>query len=226
MNNLIPLDFENQNIRIVDYNNESWWLLTDVCKALNIRNVTQAANRLDNDERSMLNIGRQGEAIIINEAGLNITIIRSNQAMKQGTMAYRFRRWITHEVLPSIRKYGSYPAPQAISYVDEPISNHEQTTLPQRFKQERLRWEAAENLSLANIPSMSKNIITAIESGMGGMTKGKRMQYMLYAGVDVLYIMTGRRTLTTAERAVRDAMRGGDDDVRAMLYARALQITN
>jgi len=227
MNNLIPLDFENHKIRMFDIDGSLWWVLTDICRALGISNVTQAARRLDEDERSMLNIDRQGKTIIVNEAGLNITIIRSNQAMQKGTFAYKFRRWITHEVLPSIRKYGCYPAPQASEFIDDPVYNGETTTLGQRFKQERLRWEAEvnrnsdRNYKLADIPSMSKSIITAIEHDMGGINKGKRIQMLAIADIDITYILNGRRTLTPSERIVRDAMRQGDD-IKQIIYARAM----
>ena len=94
-------------IRTVTKDNEPWFVATDICKALDIKNVTQAIQRLDNDERSMFNIGRQGDTNCVNEYGLYNLVLASR---KQG--AKEFKRWITHEVIPSIRKSGGYIAGQ------------------------------------------------------------------------------------------------------------------
>lgn len=90
-------------IRTVIINNEIWFVLTDICKILGIKNITQMANRLDADERSMFNIGRQGKANIINESGLYKVLFRSDKPE-----AKEFANWITKEVIPSIRKTGKY----------------------------------------------------------------------------------------------------------------------
>lgn len=98
-------DFEGHEIPTL-INNETgdpWWIAKDVCRALEIKNTTQAVDSLDEDERSMYYIGRQGEVNIINEPGLYSLILRSRKSE-----AKRFKRWVTHEVLPSIRKHGGY----------------------------------------------------------------------------------------------------------------------
>lgn len=94
-------------IRTVTKDNEPWFVASDICKALELSNPTMAAQRLDEDERSKFNLGRQGEAVIVNEFGLYNLVLASR---KQG--AKDFKRWITHEVLPSIRKSGGYIAGQ------------------------------------------------------------------------------------------------------------------
>lgn len=99
--------FKEQDVRVVEVNGEPWWVAKDVCDVLDIQNVTQAIERLDEDERSMFFIGRQGEANIISESGLYTLILRSNKAE-----ARPFRRWVTHEVLPSLRRNGFYAAGQ------------------------------------------------------------------------------------------------------------------
>lgn len=66
----------------------------DVCEALDLRNPTMATQRLDNDERSKFNLGRQGEVIIVNESGLYSLILQSRKPE-----AKAFKHWITHEVL-------------------------------------------------------------------------------------------------------------------------------
>lgn len=93
-------------VRTVVLNNEPMFCLADVCKALDIKNATDVAKRLDDDERTRLNLGRQGETNFVTESGLYAVILRSDKPN-----AKKFRKWITGEVLPSIRKTGSYGKP-------------------------------------------------------------------------------------------------------------------
>ncbi len=107
MSNIIPFDFNSHPLRVInDDNGEPWFVLADVCKALEISNTTHVSNRLDEDERSTFNVGRQGNATIINESGLYSVVLRSDKPA-----AKSFKKWITSEVLPSIRKKGSYQSP-------------------------------------------------------------------------------------------------------------------
>lgn len=105
---VIPFDFEKHPVRAIAINGEPWFVASDICKALDIANTTQALQALDCDERSMFNIGRQGQANIVNESGLFTLILRSRDATKPGTPQHRFRKWVTAEVLPAIRKHGRY----------------------------------------------------------------------------------------------------------------------
>jgi prophage antirepressor-like protein len=108
MNNLqIFKSEEFGEIRVVEKEGQPWFVASDICKVLDVQNVTQALYRLDDDERSMFNIGRQGEANIVNEYGLYNLILASRKPE-----AKKFKRWVTHEVLPSIRKNGGYIANQ------------------------------------------------------------------------------------------------------------------
>ena len=101
-------------VRAFEKDGLTWFIAADVCKALEIQNPTQALEKLDDDERSMFNIGRSeihgggGNVNIINESGLYILILRSRKAMEQGSTAWKFRKWVTSEVLPTIRKTGGY----------------------------------------------------------------------------------------------------------------------
>lgn len=90
-------------IRVVTTDGESWFVAKDVCDALGLSNVSVALHRLDDDERSKFNLGRQGETNVINEAGLYSLVMASKKPE-----AKAFKRWVTHEVLPSIRKSGGY----------------------------------------------------------------------------------------------------------------------
>lgn len=101
-------------VRAFEKGGLTWFVAADVCKALEIQNPTQALEKLYDDERSMFNIGRSeihgggGNVNIINESGLYILILRSRKAMEQGSTAWKFRKWVTSEVLPAIRKTGGY----------------------------------------------------------------------------------------------------------------------
>ena len=91
------------SVRTILVDNEVWVCAKDVCDILEIKNVTQAVQRLYEDERSMFNIGRQGNTNFINESGLYALIVRSDKKE-----AKPFRKWITSEVIPAIRKTGMY----------------------------------------------------------------------------------------------------------------------
>lgn len=106
-NQIVPLFFGDMPARIIiDGNNEPWWVVKDVCDILEHTNPTMAINMLDDDERTKKSLGRQGETWLISESGLYTLIIRSNKPQ-----AKPFRRWVTHEVLPTIRKTGGYMMP-------------------------------------------------------------------------------------------------------------------
>lgn len=84
---------------------EPWFVAKDVCDILGVKNTTQSMQQLEDFERAMFNIGRQGEANIISESGFYALVLRSRKPI-----AKPFRIWVTSEVLPSIRKTGSYTA--------------------------------------------------------------------------------------------------------------------
>lgn len=106
--NVIPFDFRGHSVRAVTIQGEPWFVASDVCRVLDVTNTTQALQSLDDDERSMFSIGRQGRANIINESGLYTLILRSRDAVNKGSKAHTFRKWVTAEVLPSIREHGRY----------------------------------------------------------------------------------------------------------------------
>ncbi|ELF9189636.1 Bro-N domain-containing protein [Citrobacter freundii] len=95
-------------IRAVMLDGAPWFVASDVIKALQLTNATMSMKALDDDERSKLNLGRQGTANIISESGLYTLILRCRDAVTPGTIPYRFRKWVTGEVLPQIRRTGRY----------------------------------------------------------------------------------------------------------------------
>ena len=105
MNNGIQV-FENNDfgqIRVIERDGEPWFVAADVCNVLDLSNPTIAVSRLDEDERAKFNLGRQGDATIVNEPGLYALVLGSRKPE-----AKAFKRWITHEVIPAIRKTGAY----------------------------------------------------------------------------------------------------------------------
>ena len=113
--------FENDQfgqVRTINRNGEPWFVAKDVCLALEISNPSDALKRLDEDERARLNLGRQGETNIVNEPGLYSLVLGSRKPE-----AKAFKRWITHEVIPSIRKNGGYIAGQETMTDDELLAN-------------------------------------------------------------------------------------------------------
>lgn len=120
MNDLQIFDnAEFGQIRTVTKDNEPWFVASDICKVLDLSNPTMAMERLDEDEKSKLNLGLSGGATnCVNEFGLYNLVLASR---KQG--AKDFKRWITHEVIPSIRKNGGYIANQENLTPEQIVAN-------------------------------------------------------------------------------------------------------
>jgi len=132
------LDYNGKVVRTVEQNGEIWWVLRDVCVILGLSNPTSVSNRLDDDEKrraefdpkSGLGLSHNGYTTIINESGLYSVLLRSDKPE-----AKPFKRWVTHEVLPSIRKTGEYLSPQEterrkrFQFVDTPENPEAQSIL-------------------------------------------------------------------------------------------------
>ena len=105
-NTLTECMFMGNNIRVLGTKDELWFVAIDVCKILKIKNSRDAVKRLDEDEKGVVKtdtLGGQQDLQVINESGLYTLILRSRTPE-----AKQFKRWVTHEVLPRIRKYGYY----------------------------------------------------------------------------------------------------------------------
>ncbi|UNP84858.1 phage antirepressor [Bacillus mycoides] len=97
-------------VRTVIQGEDIWFIAKDVCKVLKIKNTTVAIQKLDSDEVTKFNLGGlSGETNIINESGLYSLIMTSRKPQ-----AKAFKRWVTSEVLPSIRKHGAYMTDQVL----------------------------------------------------------------------------------------------------------------
>ena len=119
-------------VRVIEQDGEPWFVAKDVCNCLEINNSRQALSRLDDDEKNsvILNDGTPGnpEKSIVNEYGLYSLVLSSRKPE-----AKEFKRWITHEVIPSIRKYGSFnmaiprTLPDALTAYANEIEAHQKT---------------------------------------------------------------------------------------------------
>ena len=106
MSSVVSFNFATQSVRIVMRNDDPWFVASDVCEALTISNNRMALERLDDDEKGVSSIDTPGgnqELSIINESGLYSLILTSRKPE-----AKKFKKWVTSEVLPAIRKTGSY----------------------------------------------------------------------------------------------------------------------
>ena len=118
----ISLDFGGRPLRVVMREGAPWFVAKDVCDALELANSRMAIQALDEDERGVSStytpsrnqhgeLEDQEQAVnIISESGFYILALRCRNAMKAGTTAYRFRKWVTREVLPAIHRQGRYEA--------------------------------------------------------------------------------------------------------------------
>ena len=106
---VVPFSFESHEVRTITLDGNPWFVAKDVCDVLGYQNPSKTlGDHLDDDERSNVSLGRQGKTNIISESGLYTLILRSNKPA-----AKPFRKWVTAEVLPAIRKTGFYRQPGA-----------------------------------------------------------------------------------------------------------------
>lgn len=112
MNDIQIFQYQDKPVRTIQKDGEPWWVLKDVCEVLEINNARDVFNRLEDDEKGVGQIDTLGghqKTNIINESGLYNVILRSDKPQ-----AKPFRKWVTSEVLPSIRKHGGYLTPEKV----------------------------------------------------------------------------------------------------------------
>ncbi|AYP68465.1 hypothetical protein EalM137_00015 [Exiguobacterium phage vB_EalM-137] len=128
-------EFEGHNIRIVGTKDSPLFVLSDICDVLEIGNARQVKARLDKDVISTDTLQTSGgpqQVTVINEDGLYDVILDSRKPQ-----AKRFRKWVTSEVLPSIRKTGSYSIP------NEGLSPQLQLLINMELEQKKMQQEVA-----------------------------------------------------------------------------------
>ena len=111
-NQVSNFQFQNNALRVIVINGEPWFLAADVCRIIGITSPTKAVKILDDDEVALKTFqgltNGNDEANFISESGMYKIVMRSQDAIKKGTPAHAFTKWVTSEVLPAIRKTGSY----------------------------------------------------------------------------------------------------------------------
>ena len=151
MTDMATFDFEQHKLRTVFINGEPWFVAKDVCAVLEHSNHKMAVKGLDADERGVSKVYTHGgvqEATVISESGLYSLTVRSNKPQ-----AREFKRWITHEVLPTIRKTGGvYLSPEK---AEELINNPDLIIgLAQQVKDLRVQNEQKQRQIEADLPKV------------------------------------------------------------------------
>ena len=149
MNGLQVFSYKGYEVRTVQKGDETWWVLKDVCDVLQLSNPSMIADRLDDDEKVKVDpkqyLGSRSNepATVISESGLYNVILLSRKPE-----AKKFKRWVTHEVLPTIRRHGAYITPAKLEeLMNDPDSWIKVLTAlkEERAAKERLQLEATEN---------------------------------------------------------------------------------
>ena len=182
MNNseLKIFNYKNNEVRTTIQDGEVWWVLKDVCKILGLNDVHKVALRLEKDERNQIpvtdNLGRQQNTTIINEPGLYKVILRSDKPE-----AKNFMNWITHEVLPSIRKHGAY----ITSAKMEELMNDPDTwvRLIRTLQQERREKELLKNQIEKNKPKVI--FCDAVSASDGDILVSEMAKILRGNGIDI-----------------------------------------
>ncbi|MCA1178861.1 MULTISPECIES: Bro-N domain-containing protein [unclassified Pantoea] len=108
--------FGDHEIRVIDKSGEPWFVAQDVCDALQLSNSRMSLKALDDDEKgvsSTYTIQGNQEVAVISESGMYTLVLRCRDAVNKGSVPHAFRKWVTAEVLPAVRKNGVYEKPAA-----------------------------------------------------------------------------------------------------------------
>ena len=177
---LLVFSYEGNQVRTVQVDGEPWWVLRDVCQVLDLTSPARVAERLEEDEVSQAHlidsIGRNQETLIVSEAGLYSVIIRSDKPD-----AKQFKRWVTHEVLPSIRKHGAYVTNNKL---DELMSDPDTwVRLINELKAERDQRQQLEAKAVVNQPKVI--FADAVSVSDGTILIGELAKILKGNGIDI-----------------------------------------
>lgn len=155
-NGLLLANFMKNEIRCALKNDEIWFVAKDVCELLCLGNVSQAVSYLDADEKIITNDTRYGnwETILISESGLYELTLKSRTPE-----AVKFKKWITKEFIPAIRKHGMYATPQKLEeMLNDPDTMIQtlQTLKKEREAKIKAQWQLkiAEDQIIENQPKV------------------------------------------------------------------------
>lgn len=180
MNDIQIFNYNSNEVRTIQRDGEPWFVLKDVCQVLGISHVKDTADRLDQDEVGQTevidNLGRKQTATIINESGLYNVILRSDKPE-----AKPFRKWVTTEVLPTIRKHGLYATPDTV----EKMLEDPDTTIKllQEIKSEREKRVALEAQAEVDKPKVL--FADAVSASHTSILVGDLAKLLRQNGVDI-----------------------------------------
>ena len=215
MSNITPFSYEDHEVRVLDVNGEPWFVLADLCKVLGLANPAVVAKRLDKADvcQTYISSGGQRRAMtIVAEPGLYDVVVRSDSPA-----AKPFRRWVTHEVLPAIRRTGIYavePQPQlsgkellaaAVLEATETIRQHE-ATIAQQAKELEVAAPKARTWDLIVSGDGSYTITDAAKTlASAGVQTGPRILHRQLAEAGWIYKNQRNRWV-----AYQDRLNSGD----------------
>lgn len=184
MNNQIQqYDFHGNAVRVLtDEHNEPWFIAKDICDVLGLDNVTNALRALDDDEKSNFtncNVAQNGgrAPLIVSESGFYKLVLRSRKPV-----AKEFQRWVTHEVLPSIRKHGGYMAGQ------ETMSPEQMLAASMRWLESRIAEQQGQiNAQQAQLDAQAPKVLfaDAVSTSKRCILVGELAKILRQNGVDM-----------------------------------------
>ncbi len=203
MNDIQIFNYNDKEIRTVKKDGDLWWVLKDVCEVLELSNPTMIAGRLDEDEVTKFDLGGlSGVSNIINESGLYNVILRSDKPE-----AKKFKRWVTHEVLPSIRKHGAYMNEQTLEQAltsPDFLIRLAQELKSEKEARQRLEKQAAEDAPKVLFAKMVETAETSILIGdlakflkQNGINTGQNRLFELMRGHGYLVKNGASRNMPT-----------------------------
>ena len=180
MSNIRIFNYNSVEVRTIQKDGEPWFVLRDVCNVLGLGTPARVAERLDTDEVSQTHItdsmGRQQETTIINESGLYNVILRSDKPE-----AKPFRKWVTSEVLPTIRRHGMYATPDT---VEKMLADPDTTIkLLETIKQERAARLALE--AQAEADKLKVLFADAVSASHSSILVGDLAKLLRQNGVEI-----------------------------------------
>ena len=179
MNGLEIFNYQANNVRVVHKDGQPWFVAKDVCEILELGNTSQALARLDDDERNTIilneGIGNPGKAIV-SEPGLYSLILASRKPE-----AKQFKRWVTHEVLPSIRKHGIYATEKTLEAMLADPDTMIKTL--QALQDERNKRKALEQQVESDKPRVLFS--QAVEASQTSILVGELAKLIKQNGVDI-----------------------------------------
>ena len=179
MNEIQIFNYNSVEVRTIQKDGEPWFVMKDVCNVLHIGNSRDVVARLDQDEKGVGQIdtlGGKQEMTIINESGLYNVILRSDKPE-----AKPFRKWVTSEVLPTIRRHGMYATPDT---VEKMLADPDTTIkLLETIKQERAARMALEAKAEADKPKVL--FADAVSASHSSILVGDLAKLLRQNGVEI-----------------------------------------